>query len=111
MNDVRPSRNISRDELHLVTRDGCSVYAELDREHALKLAWDILDLFDQGSPALPTLLKRIVMAYDSDDSLEFLAALRAARKAIGFKLADKEEDAKDVAALKANGYTADGERK
>ncbi len=64
-----------------------------------------------ASPALPTLLKRIVIAWDSDDSLDFLAAMRAARKVLGLKLADEKEDAEDVAVLKANGYTADGEPK
>jgi hypothetical protein len=53
------------------------------------------------------LLKRIVMAWDTDDSLEFLATLRLARTHLGLKLADEREDAEDRSVLIANGYLDD----
>lgn len=56
-------------------------------------------------------LKRLVIAWDADDMLDFMAAIVAARKHLGMKLADTEEEAADLAVLDANGYTSDGEPK
>ncbi len=53
-------------------------------------------------------LKDLVMSYDTDDSLEFLAALTRSRKALGLRLADEREASADAEVLKANGYTEDG---
>jgi len=54
------------------------------------------------------MLKRLVMAWDTDDDMEFLAATFASRKALGLKLADAEEEATDQEVLLANGYDANG---
>lgn len=39
-----------------------------------------------------TLLKKLVIAWDTDDLLEFDEAVKEARKAIGFKLRRKADD-------------------
>ena len=57
------------------------------------------------------LLRRVVIAWDTNDSLEFLAALTAARKHFGLVLADDREKRDDIAVLVVNGYTEDGERR
>lgn len=58
-------------------------------------------------PVAREMLKRIVVAWDSDESLEFLAAVTVARRALGLKLADAEKEADDLEILKANGYEAE----
>lgn len=55
------------------------------------------------------LLKRVIVAWDSDESLEFMAAVIAARKHLGLKLADEDEDQADIDVITANGYASDGE--
>lgn len=55
------------------------------------------------------LLRRIVIAHDTDDDMDFLAAIRLARKKSGLKLADDEEDAIERETMQVNGYTDDGE--
>jgi hypothetical protein len=60
------------------------------------------------APNYEELLKRLVLAYDANEHLEHIAAMRSARLALGFILADREEDAADIAVLLANGYTAEG---
>jgi hypothetical protein len=55
------------------------------------------------------LLRRLMLAFDTDDNMDFLAATVAARKMLGLKLADYDEAATDEAVLLANGYTVDGE--
>ena len=57
------------------------------------------------------LLRRVVIAWDTNDSLEFLAALTAARKHLGLVVADDREKRDDIAVLVVNGYTEDGERR
>jgi hypothetical protein len=59
---------------------------------------------DHETPDHATILRRIVMAWDTDDSLEFLAGLHHARLVLGLKRADTREEAEDIAVLKANGY-------
>lgn len=55
------------------------------------------------------LLRRIVMAWDTHDTLDLLAALVAARKHLGLTLTDQDAQREDEAVLLANGYTPDGE--
>jgi hypothetical protein len=45
------------------------------------------------------ILKRLVMAWEVDDDMEFLAAMTLARRLLGFT-----EDAEDLEVLAANGY-------
>lgn len=54
-------------------------------------------------------LLRVVVAYDTEDSLEFLAAMTTARKHLGLKLSDEREVRDDAEVLRVNGYTEDGE--
>ena len=56
------------------------------------------------------ILRRIVMGWDTGDDLDFLAAVVAARKHLGFTLTDPDEQRDDEAILLANGYAPDGER-
>jgi hypothetical protein len=62
-------------------------------------------------PSEPTkaaeLLKRVVIAWDTDDSLDFIAALRASRKLLRLTLTDTREARSDDEVLKANGYPDD----
>lgn len=53
------------------------------------------------------LLTKIVMAWDSDDSLDFLASMRQARRRLGLKLANAREDQEDAEVLAANGIADD----
>jgi len=48
------------------------------------------------------LLRQIVMAWDSDESIEFLEAITLARQSVGLKLADADEEYDDVEVLRAN---------
>lgn len=56
------------------------------------------------------LLRRMIVAWDEDDLMDFLAACAAARHALGLTLADEHEHHADVEVLLANGYTATGEK-
>jgi hypothetical protein len=58
-------------------------------------------------PDWHAILKRVVMSYDTDDDMEFLAAMHAARLALGFRLRPRAHD-DDVAVLIANGYDEQG---
>lgn len=53
--------------------------------------------------------RRLVMAWDTDEDLEFLAAITSARHALGLTLADDDDRKTDEEVLVANGYTATGE--
>lgn len=57
---------------------------------------------------LKRLLRRVVVGWDGEESIEFVAAITAARKSLGLKLAN-EEAREDAEMLVANGYTEDGE--
>jgi hypothetical protein len=55
------------------------------------------------------LLRRLTIAWDRDDQMDFLAAIVAARHALGLTLQDEDEATEDREVLLANGYTATGE--
>lgn len=63
---------------------------------------------ERPAPPEREMLKRMVMTYDMDDSMEFLAALTSARDALGLKLADEDEERTDRELLAANGFDASG---
>lgn len=49
------------------------------------------------------ILKRIIISYDSDDDLEFLAAMHNARCILGLRL-EEPDNTEEIEALIANGY-------
>ena len=61
------------------------------------------------TPDYQAILRRLMLAYDADDDMDFLAACVAARHALGIRLADDHENATDADVLEANGYTPTGE--
>lgn len=52
-----------------------------------------------NAPDYRHLLTRVVMSWDADSDIEFLAAIREARQALGFKLADEQEDRDEQALI------------
>ena len=64
---------------------------------------------ERSSPAglAAAVLKRVVIAYDSDDNFETLLSMAIARRVLGFKLTDEDDSGED--ALRANGYDVEAE--
>lgn len=55
-------------------------------------------------------LRRIVIAWDVDDDLDFMAAIRLARHMCGLRLASAEEEESEAWIMASNGFGPHGER-
>ncbi len=62
-----------------------------------------IEMTETPKKGAPDYLRAMVISYDSNDSMAFLAALYHARRFLGLKLADEEEERRDREVLEANG--------
>ncbi len=105
---LAPFSQESEARTHSLTTGRCSrcEYPEADGHAPGCIYFDYWKRFRLAADltAQRELLKRLVMAWDCGGDLDFMAAIRAARKVLGFSLSNQRDDNEERAVLKANTY-------